>query len=543
MKPGRPPHDVLSPDGNLARFLHHQAQERADTPALVFPAGRGSGQAEEIVTFGALDRDGRRFAAALVDSGLVQGDRVLLLVPPSRALYVAMVGAVAAGAVAVFVDPSMGRAHIDAAIESVKPRVFIGVPRAHLLRLASRAARAIERRIVVGGSALLGERFEDVLARAPEPMPLAEVPGDAPCIISFTSGTTGAPKGAVRTHLLLATQGDALDRALPRTAGDVDLATLPLFALLAVSQGVPSVFADVDPADVSRFDPAVIVGQIERHRVTGIGGSPALLLRLARHLRATGQTVPRVRMVTLGGAPAAPHLLRLLIDAFPAASVHVLYGSTEAEPVASAEARELVALRGRGCCVGRPHEGLLVRVVRAGLPAGHAVGSIDEVTLATGEVGELVVSGPVVVERYMESRDTEATKLVDGEGRRWHRMGDLGRLDEDGRIWLHGRAGEAIETPRGALYPLDVEPLVETIEGVARAGLVGAAGRAALALVCAPGAPPARTIARVRAALAAEGLPIDDVFPIAEMPVDRRHRARIDRAALRAALPREARAR
>lgn len=538
---GRPPHDVLSPEGNLARFLQHQATLRPDAPALVFP-GKTPGEPEDVVTFGELDRDGRRFAGALVARGLVPGDHVLLLVPPSRALYVAMVGVVAAGGVAVFVDPSMPRARLDAAIRAVKPRVFIGVPRAHLLRVVSPAARSIERRIVVrepGALSLLvpGERFDRVLSSVLEPLPIVDVPGDAACIVSFTSGTTGAPKGGVRTHRLLATQADALEREMPRKDDDVDLATLPLFALVAVSQGVPSVFAAIEAGDVSRFQPDVIVDQIRRHRVTSVGGSPAFLLRLARHVLAAGVRLPGVRLVTVGGAPAGPHLLKILVEAFPDAAVHVLYGSTEAEPVASGEAKELVGLAGRGCCVGRPHDGLEVRVVPAELGPGIPLDEIDDVALPVGALGEIVVAGPIVLERYIDAADTKATKLIDDAGRRWHRMGDLGRLDDEGRIWLHGRRGEVVargpKLPGGALYPLEVEPAAEALDFVAKAGLVGLGPRAFLAVVPAPDVEVQIAVSAVEAVLAADGLSMVEVVPVADIPVDRRHRSRVDRDALR----------
>lgn len=540
---GRPGHDVLSPDGNLARFLQYQAALRPQKPALVFPSSGASGASEEdVVTFGALDHDGRRFAAALVRGGLVRGEHVLLLVPPSRALYVAMVGIVAAGGVAVFVDPSMPRARIDAAIRSVKPTVFVGIPKAHLLRLASPAARAIPRNIVVEEPGVLslftpGERFSRVLAAEREPLPIVEVSGDAPCIISFTSGTTGAPKGGVRTHRLLATQADALDHAMPRRDADVDLATLPLFALVAVSQGVPSVFAAIEAGDVSRFKPEEIVEQIRRHRITGLGGSPAFLLRLARHVQAAGVRLPAVRVVTVGGAPAGPHLLRILITAFPDALVHVLYGSTEAEPVASGDARELVELRGHGCCVGRPHAGMEVRVIPAELKRGVQIDDIEDVALPVGSLGEIVVSGPVVLDRYIDTHDTIATKIVDDDGRRWHRMGDLGRLDAEGRIWLHGRAGEVVargpKLPGGAIHPLEVEPAAEALDVVAKAGLVGLGPRAILAIVPAPDVDVRAAVAAVEEVLAADGLSMVEVVPVKDIPVDRRHRSRVDRAALR----------
>lgn len=463
---------------------------------------------------------------------------MLLLVPPSPALYIALVGTAAAGGVAVFVDPWMPRARIDEAITAVSPRVFVGVPRAHLLRFGSSAMRAIPRRIVVREPGVLsaltpGERFDDVLAGAKAPLPLTDVSGESPSIITFTSGTTGSPKGAVRTHRLLAAQADALDRALPRRSGDVDLATLPVFALLAVSQGVPSVFAAIHGGDVSRFQPSDVVAQLLRHRVTGVGGSPSFLLKLARHVLRERVALPDVRLVTVGGAPAGKHLLRVLVDAFPAASVKVLYGSTEAEPVASAEAREILTLGGRGCCVGRPHAGVEVRVVRQDVPIAAHVHTMDDVAVKSGEVGEVVIAGPVVLERYMDARDTDNTKIVDGSGRRWHRMGDLGRLDEEGRIWLHGRCGEAVRTAAGTVFPLDVEPLAEALEPVARAGLVGRDGRAILAVVPAPGHAPADAAEAARLVLREAKMDVE-VVAVREIAVDSRHRSRVNRSALRA---------
>jgi acyl-CoA synthetase (AMP-forming)/AMP-acid ligase II len=393
---------------------------------------------------------------------------------------------------------------------------------------------------------LLGRRLEDLLERGPPAYPTIPTDLDAPCLITFTTGSTGTPKGANRTHRFLNAQGAALARHLTRRPGDVDMPALPIFVLNNLVAGVPSVLPLVNFLRIAEVDPPTIVEQVRACGVTTIGGSPSYLRPIAAWCVARGETLDSIRGVVAGGAPVPPELLALLERCCPNArgAIEVLYGSTEAEPVASIDSREVLGetvartARGEGTCVGRPVDDVEVKLVRPrpGPLALDARGWAG-LEVAPGEVGEVLLTGDHVQRDYYRNpAAVRENKLTGPDGRVWHRMGDLAWKDDRGRLWLVGRVHEAIPRPGGrTLYPVQVEGRALSVEGVARAGLALVRDQAVLALVRSPAAP-ADLVARVAAALAEVGLSVDRVLVVDSIPLDPRHNAKVERAALRAQL-------
>jgi acyl-CoA synthetase (AMP-forming)/AMP-acid ligase II len=553
---GRPPPGTIGPEQNVYNFFAHWARRAPDRPAIVFPRalpGGGLGE-DEVVTFAQLARDAGRVAAGLAALGVRQGDRVLCFVPMSRPLYALLIGLLQLGACAVFVDPWVPLEQIGRAVVQVEPRAFVGVPRAHLLRLVAPSVRRIHVHLVAQATSplarLLGPSLESLLERAPtEEVPLAWCGLDETALVTFTTGSTGTPKGSNRTQRFMNAQGVALDRHLPRRPGDVDMPALPIFVLNNLGAGVPSVLPLVDFRRIADVDPALIVDQVRRWRVTSIGGSPSYLLPIAEHCQRTATRLDTVRGVVAGGAPVPARLLALLRDACPNArgSIEVLYGSTEAEPVASIEADEVLretaalAAQGHGTCVGRAADGVEVKVVTAREGAWTLEASgWRGVELPPGTPGELLVTGEHVQKAYWRNpRAVAENKVMGPDGRTWHRMGDLGYQDAQGRLWLVGRVREEVWTGERALYPLQVEGLVDALPGVRRSALVAVRGEPVVVVVPAS-APPPGLEARVLDACAAAGFAVARVLVRDALPLDPRHNAKIERARLREMLERGA---
>lgn len=542
---GRPPPETIEPLRNIAVFFTHWVERAPDRPAIVFPRPAPGGElGYDVATFAELDRDANRLGQALAGLGVRRGDRVLIMVPMSRPLYALLVAIAKLGATSVFCDPWVPLDQLGRVAELTSPRVFVGIGKAHWLRLLRGSFRRIPVKLVaLGGSRLLGRRVEDLMAAGPDALETAAVSLDDTLLITFTSGSTGRPKGANRTHGFVNMQGAALDRHLPRLPGDVDLPALPVFVLQNLSAGVTSVLPLVDFKRIADVDPATIVQQVRDWRVTTIGGSPAYLAPIARWCRERGETLDTVRGVVAGGAPVPAALLALLREVCPGArgNIQVLYGSTEAEPVSQIEADEVLGetaaltAAGRGNCVGRPGDDVELRVVRARAGPWQLEGGWEAVALPAGEVGEVLVTGAHVQKDYWNDPEAgRANKVTGPDGRIWHRMGDLAWLDERGRVWLVGRLGEAVETPRGPLYPIQVEEVARAAPGVRDAALLGRDRQALLAIVAE--GDPARAAEAARAGCAARGLVVDEVRVLDAIPKDPRHNAKIDRAALRAAV-------
>jgi acyl-CoA synthetase (AMP-forming)/AMP-acid ligase II len=210
--------------------------------------------------------------------------------------------------------------------------------------------------------------------------------------------------------------------------------------------------------------------------VTNLFGSPALLRRIVSH--PDRPPLPSLRRVLSAGAPVPADLLEPLTKLLaPGVQVFTPYGATEALPVCNIGSSEiLLETRGRttegaGVCIGRPVDGMTVRVIRISdepIPTWS-----DDLVLPTGEIGEIVVQGPVVTRSYYHRPEqTALAKITDGDGFR-HRMGDVGYFDEQGRLWFCGRKGHRVVTERETLYTIPCEAVFNQHPQVFRTALVG----------------------------------------------------------------------
>ncbi len=479
---------------------------RGDRLALEEPSGRS-------VTFDALRADADRFAAG-VAARLSPGDPVLLLLPMGVDLYRALAGLLLAETPAVVVDPSAGLTRIRAALGAVGVRGLIGTPKAQLLRLLPELPLfpGPESLYASPGWLPFTDRI-DTLGGAALPPPAT--PDDRVALLTFTTGSTGRPKATPRTHGLLDAQRAILHAHMGLGPDDVDLATLPIFALASLAAGARVRLADCDLRQPGAADPTRIAAQLAEG-VTTCTASPAFFRQIVR----SGSVFPGVRSVFTGGARVPAALLREMCRVFPDARVEVVYGSSEAEPIATIDARagleEIDAAErdGRGALVGAPVSAVDVwlRDPDTGLDVSGA-----------SAVGEVVVAGPHVNPGYWRDPEADArTKLV-RDGRIWHRTGDLARRDARGRLLLVGRVGEGV----AGFLPFPVEAAAERVAGVTRAALMEMGGEAVLVY---------SGDADVSALRDATG--VVRVVRAPEIPVDRRHNAKVDREAVRRILAR-----
>ena len=367
---------------------------------------------------------------------------------------------------------------------------------------------------------------------------IADVEDSAPALITFTSGSTGQPKAAVRTHGFLVAQQDALQGSLCLRPGDSDLTTLPIFVLSNLASGVTSVLPDADMRAPGKIDAGPVLDQIERHPVATTAASPALIRRLAAECERTNRQIAQLQHVFMGGAPVFPSDLRQARNLFPNAEITAVYGSTEAEPMADvhlsqiAEEDVLAMERGAGLLVGVPVASIVLRIVRDqwGTPLDPMKNiEFDALCLPPEAVGEIVVSGRHVLPGYLNGAGDYETKF-DVDGVRWHRTGDLGWVDSRGRLWLMGRASAAIHDRHGDLYPFAAECAAMQVEGVRRAAILQVAGRRVLAVEA------DREDVRDSLLHAMAWAHLDEIRRLNSIPMDKRHNAKIDYGSLAKAL-------
>jgi acyl-CoA synthetase (AMP-forming)/AMP-acid ligase II len=468
--------------------------------------------------------------------GLKKGDHVLIFMPMSAELYTALTAVFRLGLVATFLDPSAGRQHISDCCDRVAPQAFIGTAKSHLLRFASPALRRIPHHFCTG--AIPAATSLQRATRLEPHHDIQQCHEETPALLTFTSGSTGQAKAIVRTHGFLLQQHRVLETNLKLKVGESELSTLPIFVLANLASGVTSIIPDVNLRRPGSVDAAKIISQINRHAPPHAAASPAFFECLCNYCETNCLTLPTLKAVYTGGAPVLPQLIRRLQNVAPHAEVVAVYGSTEAEPIAHLSNNQISAddcaamLNGKGLLAGVPVAEIQLRIMpdRWGTPLGpFATEAFEALSLPRNATGEIVVSGAHVVQGYLHGQHEEETKIrVDGTV--WHRTGDAGHLDVEGRLWLVGRCAARLQDDRGVIYPFQVECAAQEGAGVRRAAFV--AHRDRRVLVVEPASPSTRIdFDTIKATLS--WAHIDHIIVVKSLPVDKRHNAKIEYSALR----------
>lgn len=512
---------------NVAARLIERAQLHPDRIAIEDSRKRRGG----AVSFGELERRVSAVAARMRQEGVRPGDPVLLFVPMSADLYVALLAVFHVGGTAVFLDAWADRARLETAVKLARPELLIAPAPVHILRLVSPSLRRIPRRWFAGSA--LRPRLR---AASGDPEAPADVEPSAPALITFTTGSTGAPKAAVRSHGLLWAQHEALADHLRLRPEDVDMPTLPIFVLNNLALGIPSVIPAFDPRRPAEIDPARIERQMRRQGVTTTSGSPAFYARMGEWCRDRGRTLD-VRLWT-GGAPVHPPLAGLL-DEVTGGRAHVVYGSTEAEPIAGISAAEMVRLARTeptplGICCGRPVPQVELRIIRPhDGPVELGDKEWQDWELSRGEVGEIVVAGDHVVGAYLHApEETRRHKIREGE-RLWHRTGDAGRLDEEGRLWLMGRVASRVVRDGVTWWSTPPEVRAMSVAGVRHAAFFGLPDQrmGQRTVLCVEADDLDGLEGSVRRSVAPT--PVDQLHVVRSIPRDPRHASKTDLERLR----------
>ena len=495
----------------------------------------------------------RRVAAGFAGLGIQNGDRAIVFVPMSVSLYVAMSALQRIGAIPVFLDSWARRGHLGASAEVVTPRALISFQQAFQLCTQVPQLDTIPLKISVGPMVQQVNAALEELMRTPREAPVQPVEREQTALVTFTTGSSGTPKGANRTHRFLAAQHYALKRCLPYQDDDVDLPLFPIFSLNNIATGVTTVIPAIDVGAPNEKDPLIVLAQLRACNVTTTTLSPSHFNAISAHCIATGSVLPLRRVVT-GGAPISRDNLVDFARAAPEAEVWVLYGSTEVEPMAHIEAREMIGFRTRamddpewvddGVNVGHLDGGLQARFLAIHPEPIPALKSDDEwkkLEVKRGEIGEVIVAGEHVCRDYYNNKEAfEKTKIVGPDGIVWHRTGDLGRLDADGYLWIVGRVHNVIRRGGGLVYPVRAEIMLKKLPFVSMGAFLGmpdaSLGERAVCVVV----PNKDDTARhgdwekeIHRIFAKHDIPVDRIVFRQEIPMDPRHHSKVEYDVLR----------
>ncbi len=467
---------------NVARRLSETARRMPGAVGIAEPHGwRPDGRRDyRKLTFRELDDDSDRLASGLLQIGALPGTRLAMFVPPSIDFVSLVFAMFKAGLVPILIDPRMGGLATLDCLDEVKPDGFVAVPLVHALRavpggrfLGSRINVTVGRRWWWGGETIAGLRRRGVAPFEP-----VTTTADDPAAIIFTSGSTGPAKGVLYRHGNFDRQASEIQEFYGIQPGEIDVPCFPLFGLFNAAMGVTTVIPDIDASRPARVNPRRLVDTINDWQATQSFGSPAVWDRVGRYCEERGLRLSSLRRVLSAGAPVPLDVLRRMQNCInPSGEMHTPYGATEALPVASIGGNEVLnetsrrTDAGSGVCVGRRFPGIQWRVIR--MIDGPIPTIADAIELSDGEIGELIVRGPVVTDCYVTRVESNRlAKIADGDGF-WHRVGDVGYLDSQARFWFCGRMNQRVITAAGTMHTVPCEAIFNRHPEVRRSALVG----------------------------------------------------------------------
>ncbi len=460
---------------NIAHTLADVARDRPDEIALV----QGKEGRYQEYSFKELRKQSALYVAALKGQGVCPGQRVMLMVPPSLDFVALTFALFSLGATVILIDPGMGYKNLLRCIGAVRPDVFVAIPKAHIFKLlCPRPFRTIRANICVGSSlGILGCSLARISAVIEPDFNVFAAAKDDLAAIIFTTGSTGPPKGVQYSHGIFHAQLELIRSYYKIGPGEIDQPAFPLFALFSTALGAKAVLPDMNPAKPAQVNPQKFIRSIIDHKVTYSFGSPAIWNVVSRYCLQENIVLP-LRKILMAGAPVSGELVeRVLKIMAPGGEIHTPYGATECLPITSMTGSEIVGETwaqtqvGKGTCVGRPLPGITIEIMRT---AVRPVQNYSQVAiLPPGEIGEIIVKGPVVTRAYDHNpEENKASKMLDGDSF-WHRMGDMGYFDDKGRLWFCGRKSHRVLTSHGPLYTIPCEAIYNVHRDVSRTALVG----------------------------------------------------------------------
>lgn len=544
------PDDLL----DLASEVRQTAAQFPERTAVMEPY-RASGRWQfRTWTYRELSRDADVVAAALHAKGYGPGLRIVFMAPPSYQASVVGIALSQLGVTTFAIDPSVGYLNVAERLSRIRPQAYVGIPLSQLGRVAfGWGPRLLKKSIVLDGWFPGATTFKELVNYPISRKEKPPVSADAPCHVLYTTGSTGPAKPAMYTQRQFVNVYRTAHHSWRFNEIEgvpVDMAAFPAFMYIVLSYGgtmvVPPInFARVKPATTPARDVCEV---IEAAKVTSLFASPAFLERIANYAKSHPAPLRSLRRVIGGGAPLFSPLVKSLLDVIHAeGDACPNYGATEALPSTEISGRESLAetaertANGEGICVGRPFPNVEVRAVSP--LGGESTDLQDYQTLPVGSEGELIVSGPnISTAYYNDEKSTKKNKLYGADGRTWHRLGDVGHLDEKGRVWVQGRINQCVRLDDALLLPIAIEARFDKHPQVRRSGLAArrnAAGKleAVVAVEAKKGVSAAakkallaelKTMAKQEPALAR----VAEVVMLDALPVDPRHNAKIERGKL-----------
>ena len=459
---------------NIAARLEHWADQKPESVALIeMRSGRQR-------TFKELEQESSRLASGLIQFGMKSGERVLLMVPYGIDFVTLTFAMFKAGLIPVLIDPGLGKKNVLKCIKQVQPHGMIAIPLAHAIKkIFPDTFKSIQHNVTVGTRWFWGgASLNKLLDSGKTDFKMASMEKEHPAAILFTSGSTGPAKGVLFSHGIFNHQVRILQEQFDIQPDETDLPTFPLFGLFSSGLGMTSIIPDMDSTKPAHVDPKNIIVPIQNFKISSSFGSPALWDTVSQYCLDQNIQLPTLKRIIMAGGPVSGDLLarfETIID--KSCKIYTPYGATEVLPVSLIDRREILdetwslSNQGKGTCVGHPIPGVEIKIIEI---SDQPILKWQDVTESgTNIVGEIAVKAEWATRTYFNRQDlTQLAKIEDGNSF-WHRMGDLGRLDEKNRLWFYGRKNQRVVTEFETLYTIPCEAIFNQHPDVKRSALVG----------------------------------------------------------------------
>lgn len=416
---------------------------------------------DQKINYEDLESEILKTAQYFKEKGIKNGDRVLVFIPMSIDLYRTVLALFSIGAVAVFLDEWVTKRRMELCCKIAECKGFIGITKAQVLRWFSKELRSIPINLKISGYKQISSVKKDGL--------IFTCTNNDTALITFTTGSTGTPKAAKRTHGFLKEQFDALIEKIEPQTNDVDMPVLPIVLLINLGAGATSLIVDYKASKPHKFNPDKIAQQIQQHKVNRITASPFFIKELSKCVSAQHLTLSSVEKIFTGGAPVFPTEAAIYQKAFPKTTIQIVYGSTEAEPISSISTHELINENEnitKGLLVGIPYHKVEVKII----PISDEIISVDRmndlITCSKNEIGEIIVAGPHVLKEYFNNESALRRNKIFVDGKVFHRTGDSGFLNEDGKLYLTGRCSTLFKQNGNYVCPFLWENYFQKLKGI-----------------------------------------------------------------------------
>ena len=466
---------------NITETFSENAEKFPDRTAIVVPVGRdrqGKSITKEL-SFKELNILTNRYSTGFIKYGFQKGDRILLMVNPGIDLIAIVLALFKIGSVPVIIDPGMGLKAFSQCVSETEPIGFIGIPKSHILRLFFRKSFKTVKLVLTAGKSRVWKRntIDNICTENVDHFSIIKTKSDDEAVIAFTSGGTGIPKGVLFTHGMVMATVNSLRNDLKIREGDIHLAAFYAFALFMPSLGATIIIPDMDPKKTSEINPAYLVEAIHNFNVSNTMGSPIIWKKLSEYCLTKNIRLPSLNHVFMFGAAVPPEVVENMTSIMEGGEVFTPYGATEALPITNQSGNEIINEKnsileeGKGVCIGKPIAGATVKII--GITDNPIPSWNDDLVLKQGLIGEIVAKGPTVTHVYINRPlKTAESKIYSSDGV-WHRMGDLGYIDEKGRLWFCGRMTHRVMSKDGLLTPVQCETIYNQHPDVKRSALVG----------------------------------------------------------------------